>query len=268
MLKAIFRRIAWVLTLGAYKIDEGTNQSMVASSAAVKAAYNQDIQYLTGEFGKIKDGISGVEVAIEEKTERLRKLNEEEKRLLQLQKGAAIKVKKARAEGNQDEEARFTERFKELGRAIAEKEELQEELAKSIETSKESLKGHYTLARKLEREIQKLKTDKHEVAADVEANKRIVAMQEQLSGIGVGTYERKSDIVMRENRKLTAQRNVVGKLAGESAMLEDEELLKELSDLGTDDELEDMIASFDASKPTGIEKNEVNESSDPGRPSI
>ena len=73
---------------------------------------------------------------------------------------------------------------------------------------------------------------------------------------------------MRENRKLTAQRNVVGKLAGESASLEDEELLKEVEDLGTDDELEEMIASFESSNASGLEKSDETESSDPGRPSI
>lgn len=252
-----FRAIGYLLT---GRIDDA-RKALSTNPAVVQATYDNVIKEKTKRIHQYKEAVGAMIAQEEKKKAALKRLTEEISKLRKLKDGAAAMARKlvekhngnADAVKNDPEYAKCQAAFKDFSSTLSEKESHCAELESDIADFEKNISGHKTQLQSLLREIDKIRTEKHETVAEMLTAKEEKEISDMLSGISEDrTNEELQDLRdLRDQAKATAR--VSREMAGVDNKRSEEEFLQYATAAETDSEFDALI---------GLTKEESDSSQD------
>ncbi len=240
-----FRAFGYLLT---GRVDQA-RRAMSTDPAVVQATFDNIIQEKKKRISQYKDAVGAMIAQEEKKKASLKRVTGEVERLTKLRDGAAAMARKLveKHNGNTDavredpEYIKCQSAFKDFSSSLGEKESLVEELEGDIKAFESNIAGHKTQLQSLLREIEKLKTEKHETVAEILTSKEEKEISDMLAGISQDrTSEELQELRdIRDNAKATAR--ISREVSGVDAKRSEEEFLEYAAHSTADSEFEALI---------------------------
>lgn len=240
-----FRAFGYLLT---GRVDQA-RRAISTDPAVVQATFDNIIQEKKKRISQYKDAVGAMIAQEEKKKAALKRITGEVDKLRKLRDGAAAMARKLVEKHNGDSEAvrndpeyiKCQSAFKDFSSSLEEKEVHAVEIENDIKNFETNIAGHKTQLQGLLREIEKLKTEKHETVAEILTAKEEKEISDMLSGISQDrTSEELQELRdIRDNAKATAR--VSRELAGVDAQRSEQEFLEYASQSTADSEFEALI---------------------------
>ncbi|MCA9211764.1 MAG: hypothetical protein KDB27_01770 [Planctomycetales bacterium] len=270
MFKAIgryFRAFGYLIT---GRIDE-SRRALSTNPAVVQATYDNVIEEKTKRIHQYKEAVGAMIAQEEKKKAALKRLTEEVEKLRKLRDGAAAMARKVveRHNGNTEgvksdpEYQKCQAAFKDFSSTLSEKETHCAELEADIDGFEQNIAGHKTQLQSLLREIEKIRTEKHETVAEMLTAKEEREIADMLSGISKDrTNEELQELRdIRDQAKATAR--VSREMAGVDAQRSEAEFLEYAAAAESDSEFDALIGlakeQADTSTPEAADKTRIPE---------
>ena len=258
-----FRALGYLFT---GRIDQA-RQVVSQDPAVVQATFDNIIQEKKKRIGQYKDAVGAMIAQEEKKKAALKRITAEIEKHRKLRDGAAAMARKLVEKHNGDSEAvrndpdyiKCQAAFKDFSTTLKEKESHAAEIEADVQEFEKNIAGHKTQLQGLLREIEKLKTEKHETVAEILTAKEEREISDMLSGISQDkTNEELQELrEIRDNAKATAR--ISREIAGVDAQRSEEEFLEYASHSVVDSEFEQLI---------GLTKEEESTEESPERTQI
>jgi len=240
-----FRALGYLLT---GRVDQA-RQAVSQDPAVVQATFDNIIQEKKKRISQYKDAVGAMIAQEEKKKAALKRLTADVEKQRKLRDGAAAMARKLVEKHNGNQEAvrndpdyiKCQSAFKDFSSSLKEKEERALEIETDIQNFEVNIAGHKTQLQGLLREIDKLKTEKHETVAEILTAKEEKEISDMLSGISQDkTNEELQELrEIRENAKATAR--ISREIAGVDAKRSEEEFLEYASQSTVDSEFDALI---------------------------
>ncbi|MFO0914569.1 MAG: hypothetical protein U0795_16545 [Pirellulales bacterium] len=240
-----FRALGYLMT---GRIDKA-RRSLSSNPAVIEATFDKIIADKITRINQYKDALGGMIAQEEKKKATLKQLTEDIDRLRKLRDGAAAMARKVveRYGGDADkvrndpDYIKTQAAFKDFNSTLAEKETRCQELEADIRQLEQSIAGHKVQLTSAMREIDKLKSEKHETIAEMMTAREEKEIADMLSGISQDrTNEELQELrEVREQSKATAR--VSRELAGVNAKRSEEEFLEYATKSASDSEFDALI---------------------------
>lgn len=255
-----FRALGYLLS---GRVDQA-RRAVSTDPAVVQATFDNIIQEKKKRIGQYKDAVGAMIAQEEKKKSALKRITAEVDKLTKLRDGAAAMARKVVERHNGDTEGvkndpeylKCQAAFKDFSSSLAEKQEHAQELEDDIKTFEENISGHKTQLQGLLREIEKLKTEKHETVADMLTAKEEKEIADMLAGI---SQDRTSE-ELQELRDIRDQSRgaarISREIAGVDAQRSEQEFLEYAAETVADSEFDALIgltqetASSDSDEPS------------------
>lgn len=240
-----FRAIGYLLT---GRVDQA-RRAVSSDPAVVQATFDNIIQEKKKRISQYKEAVGAMIAQEEKKKTALKRISEEIARLTKLRDGAAAMARKLVEKHNGDAESvrndpeylKCQSAFKDFSTSLQEKEQHVQELEDDIEGFEHNIAGHKTQLQSLLREIEKLKTEKHETVAELLTSKEEREIADMISGISQDrTHEELQELRdIRDNAKATAR--VSREVAGIDSQRSEQEFLEYAAQTTADSEFDALI---------------------------
>lgn len=240
-----FRALGYLLT---GRVDQA-RRAVSQDPAVVQATFDNIIQEKKKRIGQYKDAVGAMIAQEEKKKAALKRITVEVEKQRKLRDGAAAMARKLVEKHNGDNEAvrndpdyvKCQAAFKDFSSTLKEKEAHALELEEDINNFETNIAGHKTQLQGLLREIEKLKTEKHETVAEILTAKEEREISDMLSGISQDkTNEELQELRdIRDNAKATAR--ISREIAGVDAEREENEFLEYAAQSTADSEFDALI---------------------------
>jgi phage shock protein A len=230
MFKAISRFFKTIGRLFTGRINEKTD-SIAEDTHVVREEYNEIIEAKTRQVRDIRDAVAGLLSQQERKKAMAEKLIGEAEELEKKMKGAVAYAKKAAAGKSKEEAAgspeytRAMEAYKNFSSTLEEKRQRLAEIETDIETGQKQVEAYKQQLVNFQRELEKLKSEKHEAVAEITMAKHQREVSEALAGIGKDDTADQLENLRGRVRKVHSQAQVTAELAGTNADIEEAEFL-------------------------------------------
>ena len=218
----------------------------------VSATYDRIVREKTDRMQQYKNAVASMIAQEEKKTNTVKRLTEEVKKLERLKEGAAAKAKsvvaKLKASGASQEAIRADEDYKrclsafnDFSSTLAEKNEHLEELERDITEIGENISNHKIQLQGLLREIAKLKEEAHSTVADMIAASEEEKIADMLSGISDDRTSKELQELrdLRDQQKSKAR--IARELAGTDTKRQEAEFLEYAQSTVSTDEFDQLI---------------------------
>jgi phage shock protein A len=262
-----FRAIGYLLT---GRVDQA-RRAISANPEVVQATFDKIIEEKKKRISQYKDAVGAMIAQEERKKSSLKNITEEIDKLRKLRDGAAVMARKvvdrhqgnAEAVKNDPEYLKCQAAYKDFSTTLAEKESHAQELESDIHTFETNIGGHKTQLQSLLREIDKLKTEKHETVAQILTSKEEKEIADMLSGISRDkTSEELQELRdVREQAKATAR--ISREMAGVDNDRSEAEFLEYATKSAADTEFDALIGLAKESEPSaggeGPERTKIPE---------
>lgn len=240
-----FRALGYLMT---GRVDQA-RRAVSQDPAVVQATFDNIIQEKKKRISQYKDAVGAMIAQEEKKKAALKRVTNEVQRHRKLRDGAAAMARKLVEKHNGDGEAvrndpdyiKCQAAFKDFSTTLKEKESHADELEADIQEFEKNISGHKTQLQGLLREIEKLKTEKHETVAEILTAKEEREISDMLSGISQDkTNEELQELRdIRDNAKATAR--ISREIAGVDAERSEQEFLEYASETVADSEFDALI---------------------------
>jgi len=254
-----FRALGYLLT---GRVDQA-RRAVSTNPAVVQATFDNIIQEKKKRISQYKDAVGAMIAQQEKKKSALQRITSDVERLTKLRDGAAAMARKVvgRHHGDSDavrndpEYLKCQAAFKDFSSSLVEKEQHIVELEDEVSTFEENIGGHKTQLLGLLREIEKLKTEKHETVAELLTAKEEIEIADMLAGISQDrTSEELQELRdIRDQAKATAR--ISREVAGVDAERSEAEFLEYAAQSTADTEFEALIGlTKQTEEPTSEER--------------
>ncbi len=250
-----FRALGYLVT---GRIDEA-RRTLSTSPAVVQATYDRVIEEKTKRIHQYKEAVGAMIAQEEKKKSALKTLTGEVTHLRKLRDGAAAMARKVveRYQGDaekvrQDPEYLKTQAaFKDFSSTLAEKEARCAELEDDINAFATNIGQHKVQLQNLLREIEKIRTEKHETVAEMLTAREEREISDMLSGISQDrTHEELQELrEVRDQAKATAR--VSREMAGVDTKRSEAEFLEYATKAEADSEFDALIGLAQKESDTG-----------------
>ena len=240
-----FRALGYLVT---GRIDKA-RQTLSTNPAVVQATFDKIIQEKKARISQYKDAVGAMIAQEEKKKSALKQLTADIEKLRKLRDGAAAMARKVveRYGGDADkvrndpEYIKCQAAFKDFNSTLTEKQARCVELESDIKDFEKGISGHKTQLQTLLREIEKLKSEKHETVAELLTAKEEKEIADMLSGISQDrTSEELAELrEVRDQAKATAR--VSREVAGIDAQRSEAEFLEYAAQSAADTEFDALI---------------------------
>ena len=240
-----FRALGYLVT---GRIDEA-RRTLSTSPAVVQATYDRVIEEKTKRIHQYKEAVGAMIAQEEKKKTALKRLTEEVTHLKKLRDGAAAMARKVVERHNGDVEKvrqdpeyiKTQSAFKDFSSTLAEKEARCAELEEDIKNFNTNISQHKVQLQNLLREIEKIRSEKHETVAEMLTAKEEKEIADMLSGISKDrTHEELQELrEVRDQAKATAR--VSREMAGLDSKRSEAEFLEYASKAEADSEFDALI---------------------------
>lgn len=255
MFKAIGRFFKTVGRLLTGRINEKT-ESIAEDTHVVREEYNELIGHMTRQVRDIRDAVAGLMAQQERKKAQAEKLVGEIEVLEKKAAGAVAYAKKAAA-GKSKEEAsvspeyvRAMEAFKNFNSTLAEKRSRVDDLERDVEAGSKQIEAYKQQLINFQRELEKLKSEKHEAVAEITMAKHQREVSEALAGIGKDDTAEQLSSLRDRVRKVSSQAKITSELAGTDVAVEEAEFLSMAEESMAKSEFDDLIFGEDEKEST------------------
>ena len=248
MFGAIARWFRAIFSLFTGKIDE-SRKSISQNPSVVRATYDRIIREKKSRIQQYKDAIASMIAQEEKKKGQLKTLTEEVEKLSKLKEGAAAMARRLVEKHDGDAEAvkgdpeylRCQSAYRDFSSTLEEKEARCNELESDINEIQDTVGRHKTQLESIMRELEDIKTEKHETVADMITAREEKEIADMINGISDDrTSEELSE--MRElRREAKAGARVAREATGMDAKHAEQEFLKFANDHVADDEFDALI---------------------------
>lgn len=248
IIRALFRYLRfWNWRQARYIIDAADAQ-FTGSVDGIDAAFEMHRDTLVERYQGLRDAISEVEAVLEDKRDRLEKLNQEEEELLGKREGALNLAEQAKESGDNEGYEKHAVAFERFQVRIDEIEQTQERLHADLDETSKTMNRHMLQLSELQAEIEKLPEQKSEAIADFVSSKQIIELNDRLQGLESSIDRGPISAVMEANRKLTAKARISEKLAGTDVRLQDKEYARAGRESTARSKMDEMLAARRAEK--------------------
>ena len=240
-----FRALGYLLT---GRVDQA-RRAVSSDPAVVQATFDNIIQEKKKRLSQYKEAVGAMIAQEEKKKTALKRISTEVAKLTKLRDGAAAMARKLVEKHNGDAEAvrndpeyiKCQSAFKDFSTSLQEKEQHAQELEDDIEGFEQNITGHKTQLQGLLREIEKLKSEKHETVAELLTAKEEKEIADMISGISQDrTHEELQELRdIRDTAKATAR--VSREVAGIDAQRSEQEFLEYAAQTTADSEFDALI---------------------------
>ncbi len=240
-----FRALGYLLT---GHVDQA-RRAVSTNPAVVQATFDNIIQEKKKRISQYKEAVGGMIAQQEKKKSALKRITSDIERLTKLRDGAAAMARKvvdrhhgdSEAVRNDPEYLKCQAAFKDFSSSLVEKEQHIVELEDDVGTFEENIGGHKIQLQGLMREIEKLKTEKHETVAELLTAKEEIEIADMLAGISQDrTSEELQELRdIRDQARATAR--ISREVAGVDAERSEAEFLEYAAKSTADSEFEALI---------------------------
>lgn len=240
-----FRALGYLFT---GRFDQA-RRAVSADPAVIQATFDNIIQEKKKRLSQYKEAVGAMIAQEEKKKSALKRISGEVAKLTKLRDGAAAMARKLVEKHNGDSEAvrndpeyiKCQSAFKDFSSSLREKEEHAVGLEDDIKGFESNIGGHKTQLQGLLREIEKLKSEKHETVAELLTAKEEKEISDMISGISQDrTHEELQELRdIRDNATATAR--ISREVAGIDAQKSEQEFLDYASQSTSDSEFDALI---------------------------
>ena len=266
IVRAIFRFFRFWNWRKARGIIDAADRQFTGSVDGITAAFDIQQEQLIKQFRSLRDAIAQVEGVLEDKRQRLAKLNDEEHDLLRKREGALALAEQAKGkdQGEFDKHAAAFERFQ---TRIDEIEGLQRRLDAEVNDASKTMNKYMLQLQEMQSEISKLPQQKAEAIADFVSARQIIELNDRLQGLESSLDRGPIAAVLETNRQLTAKARISEKLAGADIKVQEREYVQAGRQATAHTKLDEMLAARKAEREAaGADKTTDREKDD--RPKI
>lgn len=262
-----FRALGYLFT---GRIDKA-RRAISANPNVVGATFDRVIEEKKKRIDQYKDAVGAMIAQEERKKSQLKTLSEEVGRLKNLRDGAAAMARKvverhagnAEAVKNDPEYVKCQSAYKDFSTTLQEKEARCAELEKDIQTFVQNIAGHKTQLQSLLREIEKLKSEKHETVAQMLTAKEEKEIADMIAGISRDRTGEELQELRDIRDQATATARVSREMAGVDAKRSEQEFLDYAAKTTADSEFDALIGltkeTRAASEPATADKTRIPE---------
>ncbi len=240
-----FRALGYLFT---GRIDEA-RRAVSTDPAVVQATFDNIIQEKKKRLSQYKEAVGAMIAQEEKKKSALKRITGEVEKLTKLRDGAAAMARKLVEKHNGDSESvrndpeyiKCQSAFKDFNSSLKEKEEHAVGLEEDIRGFESNIAGHKTQLQGLLREIEKLKSEKHETVAELLTAKEEKEIADMISGISQDrTNEELQELrEIRDTAKATAR--ISREVAGIDAQKSEQEFMEYAAQSTSDSEFDALI---------------------------
>ncbi len=223
LLGALWRFVTFWKLRKAMGLVRAADQQFTGSTAGIRDAFDLHQNSLVKEYNDLRDAIAEVEGILETDRQDLERLNKKEEELIRMRDGALAKFEDAEAAGDTPAAAKHKDAFERFDKEIAEIEGRQAELDKRISERGTVMDGYLRQLTKMQGEIKRMPEGKAQAIADFVSAKKIVELNDRLSGIKTSLDKGPIEAVLENNRRLTAKARISQKLAGTDVEAQNDE---------------------------------------------
>lgn len=228
-----FRAIASVVTLGLVKFSEPIERN----PEVVGLDYDQVIQEKAKAAQLVKNAVGDLIAQQEMKKQKIEALTKEIVELEQEKAGAQALAKERvdtlRAQGKPDadimadgEVIQYQAAFTDASSTLGEKKARINDLESDMETLKGAIDQNIAQAQNLSREVEKLRSEKHEAVASIAAAQQIDKINEALAGISTSGSDETLQRLRRQRSEAEGRAKAATRLAGADMTVQREKLRK------------------------------------------
>jgi len=240
---AIWYYVSFKFLWGAEAIRDAADRTFTSSAEGVAKAYDIEHDKRVKEYKSLRDAVSQVEAVLEDSRQRLQDLNKEEESLLAKRDGALQLFEQAQAKNDANGMQQHRAAFERFDDQIARIEEQQAALEAQLKGSEEQMQVHLNRLTALQAEVQALPEEKARAIADFVSSKKIIELNDRLSGLKSSMDRGPIDAVRKHNRELSAQARISQKLAGADVNLQDQQYQKAGQQSASSDRMAQMLAA-------------------------
>ncbi len=264
----IFRAIARLFKAIGYlfkgKVDEA-RKALMTNPNVVQANYDEIIEEKTGRLATFKKAVGGLISQEERKLEKLKNLSEEVEKQEQLKAGAAARAKAVVARYNGDVEAvkkdpeyvKCQNAYRDFSSTLEAKQKMIDELEEDVENLSSSIQTHKISINTLLREIEGIKSEKHEAVAEIISSKEEKELADMLSGVAEDRCAKELQELRDTRRAARADARISREVAGLTAKQSEDEFLNYANVTVVDNEFDNLIGLPAPSETKAIEVQEV-----------
>jgi phage shock protein A len=230
------------------QIDEA-RRTLSTNPAVVQATYDRVIEEKTKRIHQYKEAVGAMIAQEEKKKSALKKLTGEVTHLRKLRDGAAAMARKVveRHQGNIDavrqdpDYVKTQSAFKDFSSTLSEKEARCAELEEDIQNFATNISQHKVQLQALLRDIEQIRTEKHETVAEILTAREEREIADMLTGISQDrTHEELQELRdLRDHAKATAR--VSREMAGLDTKRSEAEFLEYATKAEADSEFDALI---------------------------
>jgi chromosome segregation ATPase len=248
MFRAIWRYIRAIGYLFTGRIDE-MRKVLMLNPNVMQANYDEIIRDKSSRLGTFKKATGGLIAQQEGKVDKLKLLTAEVQKCEQLKAGAAGKAKAVVAKHGGNAEAVKTDpeymkcqaAYRDFSSTLEEKQKMITELEADAARLNVSIQTHKNSIQGLLREIDALKSEKHEAVAEVISAKEEREIADMLSGISEDRSSKELQELRDVRRGARADARISREVAGVTARQAEDEFLNYAQVSVVDNEFDKMI---------------------------
>jgi chromosome segregation ATPase len=247
IVRAIFRFFQFWNWRKARGIIDAADRQFTGSVDGITAAFDIHQDQLVKQFQSLRNAVAQVEGILEDKRQRLAKLNDEEHDLLRKREGALALAEQAKGKdpAEYDKHAAAFERFQ---TRIEEIETLQHRLDAEVGDTSKTMSKHMLQLQEMQSELSRLSQQKAEAIADFVSARQIVELNDRLQGLESSLDRGPIAAVLEANRQLTARARISEKLAGVDVKVQEREYAQAGREATAHSKLEEMLAARKAER--------------------
>lgn len=242
-------------------------RALMTNSVVVEATYDDIVKEKTNSVRKFKDAVARMIAQNEEKREKHKEIIADIERYTQLKNGAQKKAQSLVAKYNGDtarvkldpDYAKCLAAFKDFSSTLTEKEKLAEEFENGIADRDRTISEHKTSITSLMREIDKIKSEKHETVAEIISAKEEQEIHDMMSGISQTDHSKDLQELRDLRREAKAKATMSREMSGLSNKNEENDFLSFAESSKATDEFDALIGLGKESAKDFAEKEFLGE---------
>jgi chromosome segregation ATPase len=248
LIRGLWRFFSFWKLRKALGLVRAADRQFTGSVEGIRDAFDIHAERLKSQYRELRDAVAQMDSVLEETRMSLEDLNKKEQDLLNKREGALTKYEAAQAAGNEQEMANHKAAFDRFDGEIQRIEAQQKEKESLIAAHQGRMGDFERQLTRLQAEVQKLPADKSAAIADFVSAKKIVELNDRLTGMQSSIDRGPIEAVLANNRELTAKARVSTRLAGTDVNKQDEEYASVGQKTQSSDRMAAMLAARKAEK--------------------
>jgi chromosome segregation ATPase len=248
MFRAIWRLMRAFGYLITGRVD-AARKTLMENPHVMQANYDEIIREKTSRLSTYKKAVAGLISQQEAKVDKVKALTTEVEKHEQLKAGAAAKAKAVVAKHGNNVEAikndaeymKCQAAFRDFSSTLEEKQKMVQELEADVERLGTSIQTHKNSISSLLREIDSLKSEKHEAVAEVISAKEEQEIADILSGVSEDKTAKELQELRDVRRQARANARISREVAGVTAKQAEDEFLNYATVSVVDNEFDKLI---------------------------